>query len=121
VSRVTIKEAQTAVDDWISQFEEGYFAPLAMVARLSEELGELAREVNHSYGPKPKKPSEAAGSVAEEMGDLLFVLISFANSLGIDLDEAFTRVMDKYQQRDGARWTRRSARAAHPEDEDGTQ
>ena len=51
----TMKELQQEVDAYISQFKEGYFSPLAMTARLTEELGELAREVNHYYGEKPKK------------------------------------------------------------------
>ena len=54
----SIKELQQEVDAYISQFKEGYFSPLAMTARLTEELGELAREVNHYYGEKPKKTSE---------------------------------------------------------------
>lgn len=96
---------QRRVDRWIGQFAEGYFPPEIMVMRLAEELGELAREVNHVYGPKRKKPSEAPGSVAMELGDLLFVLVSFANALDLDLEEAFVRVMDKFETRDSDRWT----------------
>ncbi len=51
----TIKEMQAEVDTYIGQFKEGYFSPLAMMARLTEEMGELAREVNHYHGEKPKK------------------------------------------------------------------
>lgn len=72
----TIKDLQKEVDTYISQFKEGYFSPLAMVARLTEELGELAREVNHQYGEKPKKSSETEKAIEEELGDLL--LSSFA-------------------------------------------
>ncbi|WP_042355284.1 nucleotide pyrophosphohydrolase [Bacillus rubiinfantis] len=102
----TLKELQVEVDTYISQFKEGYFSPLAMLARLSEELGELAREVNHYYGEKPKKSSETEKTVAEEVGDLLFVLVCFANSLGIDLEEAHDYVMHKFNTRDKDRWTR---------------
>lgn len=105
---MTIAEMQKAVDDWIGQFQEGYFPPLAMLARLQEELGELAREVNHSYGPKPKKATEPEGSVALELGDMLFVLVSMANSLGVDLDQSFRAVMGKFQTRDQHRWTPKS-------------
>ena len=97
---------QKEVDGYISQFKEGYFSPLAMLARLTEELGELAREVNHYYGEKPKKPTEKEKTVEEELGDLLFVLICFANALGISLEEAHNRVMEKFQTRDKNRWTR---------------
>ena len=51
----TMKDMQKEVDAYIGQFKEGYFSPLAMMARLTEEMGELAREVNHYYGEKPKK------------------------------------------------------------------
>jgi NTP pyrophosphatase (non-canonical NTP hydrolase) len=100
-------DAQKEVDAWISQFEEGYFKPMTLVARLAEETGELAREVNHAYGEKPKKPGEPVGSVADEICDVIFVLISLANSLNIDLDVAFAETMRKYRTRDGSRWTPR--------------
>jgi NTP pyrophosphatase (non-canonical NTP hydrolase) len=67
-------------------------------------VGELAREINHNYGEKPKKTSEGEGSVATEMGDILFILASMANSIGVDLDAAFEQVMTKYQRRDAHRW-----------------
>lgn len=113
---MTIGEAQARVDAWIGQFEEGYFPPLGMLARLTEELGELAREVSHQYGPKPKKPGEAPGSVAEELGDLFFVLVCFANALQVDLDQALQTVLDKYGARDQNRWTPRSASTPNPKD-----
>lgn len=115
---MTIAEAQAEVDAWIGQFEEGYFPPLAMLARLTEELGELAREVSHTHGPKPKKPTEKSGSVEEELGDLFFVLVCFANALHVDLDRALEEVLAKYRERDQHRWTRRSAGAPDPEHED---
>lgn len=100
---------QQAVDDWIGQFEEGYFEPQVMMLRFTEELGELAREVNHTFGPKKKKADEPEDSLSMELGDLLFVLVSFANSLDIDLEAAFRAVMEKFQMRDGHRWTRRGS------------
>ncbi|MFB4211376.1 nucleotide pyrophosphohydrolase [Shouchella sp. JSM 1781072] len=102
----SMAQMQQEVDDYISQFKEGYFSPLAMMARLTEELGELAREVNHTYGEKPKKATEKEKAMEEEMGDVLFVLICLANSLNIDLDEAHSRVMTKFTTRDADRWTR---------------
>src|SRR6267143_2153573 len=62
---MSFREAQHAVDQWVGQFEAGYFTPLANVARLAEEVGELAREINHQFGPKPKKPDEQAGSMPQ--------------------------------------------------------
>lgn len=99
---------QTRVDEWISQFEEGYFPPAVMVMRLAEELGELAREVNHQYGPKKKKAGEKESSLGLELADLLFVLVSFANSLDLDLEDLFNQVMQKFESRDANRWTRKS-------------
>jgi NTP pyrophosphatase (non-canonical NTP hydrolase) len=106
VNGKSIKDLQKEVDTYISQFKEGYFSPLAMVARLTEELGELAREVNHQYGEKPKKSSETEKAIEEELGDLLFVIICLANSLNIDLQEAHDFVMKKFNTRDKDRWTR---------------
>ncbi|MBO8154972.1 MAG: nucleotide pyrophosphohydrolase [Bacillaceae bacterium] len=102
----TTEEMQKRVDQYISQFKEGYFSPLSMMARLTEETGELAREINHYYGEKPKKSTEEEKTIEEELGDLLFVLISFANSLNIDISEAFDRSMTKFEVRDKDRWTR---------------
>lgn len=101
-----IKKMQERVDRYISQFEEGYFSPLAMVARFTEEIGELAREVNHHYGEKPKKETEAENSIENELGDLLFVMLTFANSLDIDLSAAFEQTMTKIETRDKDRWTK---------------
>ncbi|MCP8616682.1 nucleotide pyrophosphohydrolase [Salirhabdus salicampi] len=106
---------QKRVDQYISQFKEGYFSPLSMLARLTEEVGEVAREVNHYYGEKPKKSSETEKSMEEELGDLLFVLICFANSLNIDVSSAFDRAMTKFETRDKDRWTRKDE-----EDQNGT-
>lgn len=105
-NRKSIKELQLEVDAYISQFKEGYFSPLAMLARMTEELGELAREVNHYYGEKPKKTDEGEKTIQEELGDLLFVIICFANSLNIDLEEGHDYVMNKFNTRDKNRWTR---------------
>ncbi|NNF27684.1 MAG: nucleotide pyrophosphohydrolase [Gemmatimonadetes bacterium] len=101
-----LREAQERVDEWISRFEEGYWPPLAILARLVEEVGELSRELNHRHGSKPKRPEEADTDLALELGDVLFVLISLANQQGIELGDALEAVLAKYEKRDGARWTR---------------
>jgi len=105
----TLAELQQRVDAWIRQFEEGYWPPLSMLARLTEEVGELARELNHLYGHKPKKKGEPPGDIALEVADIIFVLTCLCNSLHIDLADAFERVMQKYDARDATRWTRRPA------------
>lgn len=101
-----LRDAQAQVDAWISQFEEGYWPPLSNLARLTEEVGELAREMNHRFGHKPKKVDEPPQDLALELGDVLFVLLVIANEQGIDLEETLGRVLEKYRSRDGERWTR---------------
>lgn len=102
---MSLSEAQRRVDAWISRFEEGYFDPLTNMARLTEEVGELAREINHRFGQKTKKQEEPAGDMAMEIADILFVLMCIANREQIDLQQAFDRMMDKVNQRDTSRWT----------------
>ncbi|MDN6345704.1 MAG: nucleotide pyrophosphohydrolase [Tetragenococcus koreensis] len=103
----TLIAMQKEVDQYIQQFKSGYFTPLAQMARLTEEIGELAREVNHYYGEKQKKATEAPNTVKEELGDVLFVTMIMANSLDIDLTEVFEKNMKKFNQRDRYRFERK--------------
>jgi len=105
---MTLRDSQELVDAWISQFEAGYFDPLTNLARLAEEVGELAREGNHRFGQKTKKPEEPEGDLGMEMADILFVLICMANREGIDLQDAFDRMMAKVEARDRDRWTKKA-------------
>lgn len=102
-----MQELQQRVDSWISQYEAGYFEPLTNLTRLAEEVGELAREVNHRFGQKTRRAEEPDGDLAMEMADILFVIICMANREGIDLDDAFARMMEKVETRDAERWSRR--------------
>lgn len=104
---LSMQELQKRVDDYIGQFKEGYFPPFELLARLTEELGELSREVQHVHGQKKKKSTEADNSIAEELGDFFFVLVCFANAQGIRLDETLLKVLDKFETRDKDRWTRK--------------
>lgn len=103
----SLNQMQKEVDDYISQFKAGYFSPLANLARLTEEVGELAREINHYYGEKQKKLTEEENSVKAELGDNLFVLLCIANSLGIDMTESFNDTMEKFNTRDKNRFERK--------------
>ena len=105
-----LREAQAHVDRYISQFELGYFPPLVNLARLAEEVGELARELNHRFGPKTKKADEPEGDIALELADILFVVVVLANQLNIDLQEALERTLAKYEVRDADRWERKEPR-----------
>ena len=97
---------QKVVDEYISQFKVGYFSPLAMMARVTEEVGELAREINHYYGEKQKKTSENEKEISEELADVLFIIITMANALDIDLTEAFEQTMEKFETLDKYRFER---------------
>ena len=101
-----LRDVQRQVDEYISQFREGYFPPLVNLARLTEEVGELAREMNHRFGPKKKKPDEPEAEIALELADILFVLVVLANQMDIDLQEAVERTLEKYRVRDADRWER---------------
>ncbi|PTG20266.1 nucleotide pyrophosphohydrolase [Staphylococcus chromogenes] len=98
---------QQEVDNYISQFKAGYFSPLANLARLTEEVGELAREINHYHGEKQKKSTEEPNSIEAELGDNLFVLLCLANSLNIDMTESFNQTMEKFNHRDQHRFERK--------------
>lgn len=106
-NEITLQQLQQRVDDYIGQFKEGYFPPFELLARLTEELGELSREVQDVYGQKKKKATEDANSIEEELGDFFFVLVCFANAQGIRLEDALLRVIDKFETRDKERWTRK--------------
>jgi len=102
-----MRDAQARVDEWISQFEEGYWPPLVNLARLVEEVGELARELNHRFGSKTKRPEEPEQDLALELADILFVLLVMANQQKIDLSDALEEVLEKYRLRDSQRWIRK--------------
>lgn len=102
-----MKMMQQEVDNYISQFKAGYFSPLANLARLTEEVGELAREINHYHGEKQKKSTEEPNTIEAELGDNLFVLLCLANSLNIDMTESFNQTMEKFNHRDQHRFERK--------------
>jgi NTP pyrophosphatase (non-canonical NTP hydrolase) len=104
---LTIQQAQKVVDDWINQFEEGYWPPLAMLACLVEEIGELAREINAREKIKVRKKTEPEGRMDLEIADVLFSLICLANFYNVDLENAFKETIKKYSIRDVDRWARK--------------
>lgn len=105
---MTLDEFQRAIDEWISQYDEGYWPPLANLARLTEEVGELSREINHRFGPKKKKSDEDPGTIEQELGDILFTVGTIANSLGIDLSEVAADTLTKVTKRDDDRWVKKT-------------
>jgi NTP pyrophosphatase (non-canonical NTP hydrolase) len=104
MSDKSMAQFQTDVDAWIQAVGGGYWSPHENLARIAEEVGELARLINHLYGPKPKKPSEAAQELGEELADIVFAIICLANSEAIDLSESLEAVIAKVWQRDRDRY-----------------
>jgi len=105
---MSFENIQKQVDDWVKQYEVGYWRSHEIMTRLAEEIGELAREINHLDGPKKKKPGEVPGDLGREIGDVIFTLVCLANSKGVDLDKAFQEVMDKCYGRDKDRYKKKS-------------
>ena len=98
-------ELQRRVQEWCdAEWGGKYWPPLGNLARLMEEVGEVARLINDRYGYKPKKTDEPAQELALELGDVLFTLIALANATGVDLDAAFDAVLEKYRRRDLGRY-----------------
>lgn len=104
---MSLTQYQKSVNDWVKQYKIGYFKPLEILARLMEEVGELAREINHRYGSKKKKSSEKKNEIGDEIADIIFTLICLANSLNIDLDKSFEKMMKKLNTRDKKRYKRK--------------
>jgi len=104
---MSLKDVQKQVDDWTSQYKISYWQPHEILARLVEETGELAREINHIHGPKKKKSEEEIKELGMEMADIVFTLCCLANSKKIDLDESFKKVMDKCYGRDKDRYEKK--------------
>ncbi len=90
----TLREAQDHVDRWINS-HGGYWDPFQNLARLSEEVGELARAVNQTRGPKTLKAGETASDPEAELGDVLWVTLCLANQLEVDLERALGRTLAK--------------------------
>ena len=104
---MTFDQVSERVDRYISQFSEGYFPPLLMLARLTEEVGEVARVIAHQNGKTPKS-GEEVGDLELELADLLFVMVCMANERGVNLERGFERMMHKVETRDKDRWTRKT-------------
>lgn len=95
-----LKKAQEQVDQWIRTIGVRYFSELTNMAILTEEVGELARIMARKYGDQSFKKNESADQLADEMADVLWVLICLANQTGVDLTEAFKKNMEKKTVRD---------------------
>lgn len=102
---LTINQAQQQVDEWIKTYGVRYFSELTNMVLLTEEVGELARIVARTYGEQSSKESDLNKNLADEMADVLWVLICLANQTGVNLTEAFARNIEKKTIRDSQRHT----------------
>lgn len=100
-----MEKYQKELDQWFKENNWQYWTPHEMLARLYEEGGELARLINHLYGPKKKKPEEVEQEMKEEIGDMIYTLMCIANSENINLDEATRVSLDKVMKRDKERYS----------------
>lgn len=100
---MTLKEAQKQVDSWIKTYGVRYFSELTNMTILTEEVGELARIMARRYGDQSEKESDKNMDLADEMADILWVLLCLANQTGINLTEAFTQNLEKKTLRDADR------------------
>ena len=101
--KIPIDEIQYLIDDWSGQ-HGGYWSPLSMLGAIMEELGELAREINHIEGYKPKKTQIIENNLEEELGDLLFSIICMLNYYNIDIVDTLMKSMKKFFKRDTNRF-----------------
>lgn len=100
---MTIQEAQQQVDTWIKTYGVRYFSELTNMAILTEEVGELARVMARTYGDQSFKPSDLSKNLADEMADVLWVLLCLANQTGVDLTDALQKNIEKKTSRDAER------------------
>ena len=100
---MTLKEAQTRVDDWIRTYGVQYFSELTNMAILTEEVGEVARIISRKYGEQSFKPSDKEKDLADELADVMWVVMCLANQTGIDLTEALEHNFKKKTERDSER------------------
>lgn len=99
-----IKEAQLLVDEWIKTVGVRYFSELTNMALLTEEVGEVARIIARRYGDQVAKDGDLDKQLADELADVLWVVICLANQTGIDLEDALRRNFDKKRSRDKHRF-----------------
>lgn len=102
-----LSDYQKLIDDTVQQFAKPYWDPLSQLATITEEVGEVARILNHKYGDKPKKPGEIHDELAHEIADVMFALLCLANSEGIAMDEPLQRSINKLMTRDKDRFERK--------------
>jgi len=98
-----LKEFQQQIEEWILN-HGGYWPPLSMLGAIIEEVGELAKEINHLEGFKPKKLDDIKLNIGEELADVIFATICVANYYKVNMNRELTKVIEKYSKRDSKRF-----------------
>jgi NTP pyrophosphatase (non-canonical NTP hydrolase) len=104
-----LQHYQDMIDSSVQKYEKPYWEPLSILARLAEEVGEVARILNHQFGDKPKKVGEEHDDLADELADVMYAVLCLANSQGIALDEAMERAIAKLETRDKDRFAKKAS------------
>ncbi len=105
---ITLREMQLEVDSWVQQFDPGYWPPLSIMAQITEEAGEIARNLNNMYGGRVKKDADEVKHLSEEVCDIMFALVCLANSHNIDLDKSWKETISERCRRDDNRFERKN-------------
>lgn len=105
---MSLADYQKQIDDTVQLYAKPYWEPLSILARISEEVGEVARILNHQYGDKPKKPGEVHEDLEDEIADVMYALLCLANSEGISLDAPMQRAIAKLTTRDKDRFQKKA-------------
>lgn len=106
---MSLADYQDQIDQMLQEYEKPYWHPLSQLARLSEEVGEAARILNHHYGDKPKKKDEQHEELADELADILYTVLCLANSQDIKLDKPLLKAIAKLETRDKGRFKKKAA------------
>jgi NTP pyrophosphatase (non-canonical NTP hydrolase) len=106
-TKMSLHDYQKQIDDSVQGLEKPYWSPLSILARTTEEVGEVARILNHQFGDKPKKPGEQHQDLADEIADVIYSMLCLANSQKLDLDEPMEKVIGKLKGRDKDRFKKK--------------
>lgn len=104
---MSLQAYQKQIDDMLQNYEKPYWHPLSQLARLSEEVGEVSRILNHQFGDKPKKPTEEHEDLGDELADVVYTVLCLANSQNIQLDEPLKKAIAKLETRDKGRFAKK--------------
>lgn len=105
---MSLADYQNQIDESVKDLEKPYWHPLSQLARLSEEVGEVARILNHQFGDKPKKPTEVHEDLSDELADVMYTILCLANSQNIKLDAPLEKAIAKLKNRDKDRFAKKS-------------